>query len=919
MGVKSMQQGLIIDTIQLKNFMSVGNVLQTVQFENGKMRIITGEDLGSPTMKRSGIGKAQPLYSKVKVKHGWKTIGELGVGDTVVTPKGTETLVTGIYPQGVKQVYNVKFSDGRVVRACKEHLWNVYTGKQEWHVANTEQLMKYLNNNIPVSVPLIDDDCTIDKRLPLPSYFLSLCLIAGEINDGGFITLKVFDDEVHSTLEYVLSEHQGLSLIKNKNGIVVFDEDNQIGKIVEEFTITPNFVDMVVNEFSITQRLDFIRGILDVYGYENDDGHLSCIFADSERHLSQLTQRLVWSLGGIAKIKKNILSDDIFNIEEEYYLTIQHRAPNTLLSSLTKKTFYDTPSLRLNVASITEHKEEECVCISILSNEKLYITDNYIITHNTTVPNALCYALYNKPVAKIKTSLLPNSTNKKGMFVRVDFRKDGTKYYIERGIKPDIFKFVEIVDGTEKERNGTQGTKSDTQTEIERILGMSHDLFTMIVTVNTINDCFMKKPLAKQRDIIEEILNIAELSRKAKILSEFRIKESKLEIDKEKIRIESQVTMKQRAEQQLTQAQRQYESWGENHNRKLLDLYTRLDSYQQIDIDDELRKHQENEIVIEQKRKRDDITRELNSTVKLIEQGTYRLNEINTMLTSFSENVCPTCKQSIDDGTHKEHEQKLINEASEFFDVLDEGNDAVKLYETQLSEIPDSNIQSTAYKSINDAYNHQHSMNSIQENIENLEKEENPHGETVDNARNMLDDSVIDYSVLELLEKRLSHQQFLLKMLTGRDSFIRKRIIDISLPVLNQNIEKYLRSTNIRHDMKFQSDLTLEIYKNGNEYDFDQLSRGEQNWAIIALNLAMRDLYEDLSGTINLVFVDELIDFGVDLGQAIDAFNILKSMSRDREKSIALITHREELFEKADDILYTLMENDFTSYEVRQN
>lgn len=156
-------------------------------------------------------------------------------------------------------------------------------------------------------------------------------------------------------------------------------------------------------------------------------------------------------------------------------------------------------------------------------------------------------------------------------------------------------------------------------------------------------------------------------------------------------------------------------------------------------------------------------------------------------------------------------------------------------------------------------------------------------------------------------------------MLTGRDSFIRKRIIDISLPVLNQNIERYLRRTNIRHEMKFMSDLTLEIYKAGNEYDFDQLSRGEQNWAIIALNLAMRDLYEDLSGTMNIIVVDELIDFGVDLGQSIDAFNILKEMTRERKKSVSLITHREELFEKADDILYTLMENDFTSYEVRTN
>lgn len=920
-----MQNGLQIDSLIFKNFMSVGNVAQTVTFDNGNMRIITGEDLGSPTLKRSGIGKAQPLYAKVRVKNGWEKIGNIGIGDTVMTPKGTETIVTGVYPQGIKDVYTITLDDGRKVKACKEHLWKVFTINNNWHIVNTETLIEYLNHDVKVSLPLISDDCDEDAKLPFHPYFLSLCLIAGEITDSGFINLKVFDEEIEHTLQYVLTT-PNITLVNNQHntsqhsGIVVFDEDNTVGSLVEAFINQNHLIDFMVNECSWLQRKEYLRAILDVYGHENDDGDISCIFSEDESKLRQLTQKLVWSLGGTAKSKKIVVSDELFNIVSESHVTIKFKQANTFFSVLSKKVFPDYPSLMLNIKDIKLTSKDECVCISILSDDKLYVTDNYVVTHNTTVPNALSYALFNKPVAKIKTSLLPNTTNKKGMFVRVDFRKDNQKYYIERGIKPDIFKFVKIVDGVEKEQNDTQGTKADTQLEIERLVGMSHDLFTMIVTINTINDCFMKKPLSKQRDIIEEILNISELTHKAKLLSDYRIKETKLEIEKEKVRLETLQTMKVRAEQQLTQAKRQYEQWDISYQRKMNELKEKLEKFQRINIDDEINAHETNTLIREATRIKQEKQREIDSTNQLVTQGTKRLTEINRMLESFSTNKCPTCKQDITNDSHKEHESKLISEAQEYFQLLDAGQQKVNQLHEEITPYKQIEpLQQTVYSNVNDAYNHQHTVNTIIDSITSLEKEVNPHEETVDGANKMLDDSEIDYTKLEYLEKQHKHQLFLQKMLTGRDSFIRKRIIDISLPVLNQNIERYLRSTNIRHEMKFQSDLTLEIFKAGNEYDFEQLSRGEQNWAIIALNMAMRDLYEDLSGTVNLIFVDELIDFGVDLGQSIDAFNILKEMTRERDKSVALITHREELFEKADDILYTLMENDFTSYEVRTN
>lgn len=913
-----MEKGFHVDSLQIQNFMSVGNVLQTVNFENGNMRVVTGEDLGSTTLKRSGIGKAQPLYSKVKVKNGWKRIGDLGVGDSVVTPQGIDTIVTGTYPQGKKPVFTIMLEDGRKVEACKEHLWKVFIKGRGWNVISTEEVVTHMKKE-SVYIPLLEDDSDGDGKLPYHPYLIAQCLIGGEISDAGFITLNVFDDDVQRMVEESLYGNDTVTVLRNEKGLTLYDSTATIGREIESFLYGSDIVEFMVNGCSRNQRTEFLRAIFDLYGYENDEGQLTCQFSEAEKRLSELTQRLVWSLGGIDRVKKNVISDELFNMEEEYQHYIQLTQPNKFFNSLSKKTFSGDNDLLLRIKSINFKKETECVCISVLCDSSLYITDNYIVTHNTTIPNALAYAFYGKPVAKIKVSLLPNKTNQKNMFVRVNFRKDGKKYFIERGVKPDVFRFVELLDSGEKEFNGTQGTKADTQIEIERILGMSLELFTMIVTINTINDCFMKKPLSKQRDIIEEILNISELTRKAKILSDYRIKESKTEIDKEQVRIETQVSMKKRAGQQLQQSQRQFEQWVGNHQRKLVDMYQQLETYQNIDITEEISKHEQNDVVSENNRRRDEINNELRGTKQLLTQGTKRLTEINHMLDSFSKNTCPTCQQTVEDGDHKQQEDKLLGEAREYFTLLEEGEGKATQLESDMGELDEGTILPTSYRSINDAYNHQHGMNNLLNNIKSLEEETNPHGETVENSKSLLDDTEVSYETLEKLENQLKHQQFLLKMLTGRDSFIRKRIIDISLPVLNQNIERYLRRTNIRHEIKFMSDLTLEIHKAGNEFDFEQLSRGEQNWAIIALNLAMRDLYEDLSGTMNVVIVDELIDFGVDLGQSIDAFHILKEMTRDRNKSVSLITHREELFEKADDILYTLMDNEFTSYEVRTN
>jgi DNA repair exonuclease SbcCD ATPase subunit len=158
------------------------------------------------------------------------------------------------------------------------------------------------------------------------------------------------------------------------------------------------------------------------------------------------------------------------------------------------------------------------------------------------------------------------------------------------------------------------------------------------------------------------------------------------------------------------------------------------------------------------------------------------------------------------------------------------------------------------------------------------------------------------------------HMDFLYKLLTSKDSFIRKRIIDQNLMFLNKRLQFYLDRTGLPHQVVFQNDLTVEITELGRDLDFDNLSRGERNRLILSMSWAFRDVWESLYQSINLLFIDELVDNGLDAAGVESALGILKKMSRERHKNIYLISHKDELSSRVNNILKVIKDNGFTSY-----
>jgi DNA repair exonuclease SbcCD ATPase subunit len=172
----------------------------------------------------------------------------------------------------------------------------------------------------------------------------------------------------------------------------------------------------------------------------------------------------------------------------------------------------------------------------------------------------------------------------------------------------------------------------------------------------------------------------------------------------------------------------------------------------------------------------------------------------------------------------------------------------------------------------------------------------------------------VSYDLLNELTKVRDHEEFLLKLLTNKDSFIRKKIIDQNLSYLNTRLSYYLEKIGLPHQVSFQNDLSVSITELGRDMDFDNLSRGERNRLILSLSWAFRDVWENLYQKINLLFVDELVDSGLDASGMEGSLAILKKISRDSKKSVWLVSHRDELVARVENILKVTKSNGFTTY-----
>jgi ABC-type multidrug transport system ATPase subunit len=219
----------------------------------------------------------------------------------------------------------------------------------------------------------------------------------------------------------------------------------------------------------------------------------------------------------------------------------------------------------------------------------------------------------------------------------------------------------------------------------------------------------------------------------------------------------------------------------------------------------------------------------------------------------------------------------------------------------------------TFYDRESDAIHHQATVDNLIRQLETKSAEQDPYAEQIAEMQTQGVEEV-SFDVINELNNIREHQEFLLKLLTNKDSFIRKRIIDQNLSYLNARLGQYLDRIGLPHTVKFNNDLTVAITELGRDLDFDNLSRGERNRLILSLSWSFRDVWESLYQPINLLFIDELVDSGMDSSGVENSLAILKKMSREANKSIWLVSHKDELAGRVNNTLHVVKENGYTSY-----
>jgi DNA repair exonuclease SbcCD ATPase subunit len=459
----------------------------------------------------------------------------------------------------------------------------------------------------------------------------------------------------------------------------------------------------------------------------------------------------------------------------------------------------------------------------------------------------------------------------------------------------------------------SQGDSRETQGELERIIGMSHDMFKHIVALNTYTEPFLALKANDQRTIIEQLLGITMLSEKADLLKE-QIKITKDEITQEEYRIKAVTDANARIQEQIESTKRRQKQWSIKNLNEINEIRTALDVVGDMDIEPELSAHDTLDAYNEKNAK----IKEVSRWKLACEQEQVRLlkflDKLKSEIEKLEKHECYACGQAIHDSKHEqvlEEKNATLKETS-----LQYISNQTQLEEhiDTLAELGDLGTKPTVfYDKKEDAINHKHTVANLKQQLETLINAHDPYADQIEDMETQALQE-IGYDLINNLTVVKDHQEFLLKLLTNKDSFIRKRIIDQNLSYLNARLSHYLDKIGLPHTVKFNNDLTVSIEELGRELDFDNLSRGERNRLILSLSWAFRDVWETQNQSINLLFIDEVIDTGMDSSGVENSLAILKKMARDGDRSVWLVSHKDELAGRVNNVMKVVKENGFTNY-----
>jgi superfamily II DNA or RNA helicase len=362
----------------------------------------------------TAAGKAQPLDSLVATPNGFVRMGDIKVGDWVLTPKGTKTKVLGVFPQGIKKVYKMKFSNGDSVECCGEHLWRVNALYDQWEgkVLNTMQIknrLKCPNGSNRFNIETPKRLSFIKKKVKIDPYTMGLLLGDGSFRSKGSIRISNSDAEI---LEHVASSLESGYKLMHCEGYDYRITCGRRGKgtpknpyveAVKEMGLYglhswEKFIpkEYMVNDFET--RLAVLQGLMDSDGCIGKSGGIS--FVSTSEKLANDVAWIVKSLGGIPYLSKAIKTYTYKSVKKQGRLAfiVNFSLPEGICPFRLERKRVRVNAKRRQlknrtICGVEYTSKKECQCILVADKDHLYITDNFVVTHNTNIMVAILKAL----------------------------------------------------------------------------------------------------------------------------------------------------------------------------------------------------------------------------------------------------------------------------------------------------------------------------------------------------------------------------------------------------------------------------------------------------------------------------------------------------------------------------------------------
>ena len=392
----------------------------------------------------TGAGKAQPLDALVHTPSGWRRMGDLKRGELVTTPGGDVARIDGVFPQGKIPVFKVTFEDGRSTEACGNHLWQVQfkpevslarpkglpSGKALPKTLNTHELTRRLGSDQGrFLVPLPEPVQKPKADLLLDPYVFGYFLADSEFS-ARQLAFNTQDAEILLALRSNLPDALSAIPVRAKAGRYWIKWENQgeknamdhpllriWGRLkLDRVSARTKFIPKEYLEASVEQRMALLRGLMDANGGVFPKRGIT--FATQSEKLAFGVQQLIWSLGGISSIRTRFDEITPSGVTRTTYPTYQvsvrvSKPRDVFTLKRLKEAAASLPvPAGLIMTSISPVGEKEAQCIHIDHPDHLYVTDNYIVTHNT----------------EALTSIATNALSWASGFIYVDGKADSSLY-----------------------------------------------------------------------------------------------------------------------------------------------------------------------------------------------------------------------------------------------------------------------------------------------------------------------------------------------------------------------------------------------------------------------------------------------------------------------------------------------------------